>query len=143
MREYRMDIAESIATRLKLVLIRLLQIKEAYMLPGIKKLGYVGSTVATLSNAGACSPPSTERGLHMLPKLLRFRDLEAVGITNWVTLRRRVEKDGFPSGRLLSPACRVWTLQEVQDWFDSRSTNNKKRRRSDETPNERGPQVAA
>jgi hypothetical protein len=79
----------------------------------------------------------------MLPKLLRFRDLEAVGITNWVTLRRRVEKDGFPAGRLLSPACRVWTLEEVLGWFNTRSTNNEKRRRSDEARNERGPQVAA
>jgi hypothetical protein len=60
----------------------------------------------------------------MLPELLRFKDLERVGITNWVTLKRRVEKDGFPPGRLLSPACRVWTLEEVRSWFDNRPTTN-------------------
>ena len=56
----------------------------------------------------------------MLPELLRFRDLKRVGITNWVTLRRRVEKDGFPPGRLLGPSQRVWTTQEVEDWFNTR-----------------------
>jgi len=56
----------------------------------------------------------------MLPELLRFRDLKRVGITNWVTLRRRVDRDGFPPGRLLGPGTRVWTTQEVLDWFNSR-----------------------
>jgi predicted DNA-binding transcriptional regulator AlpA len=58
----------------------------------------------------------------MLPELLRFRDLKRVGINNWVTLRRRVEKDGFPPGRLLGPATRVWTTEEVENWFNSRPT---------------------
>jgi hypothetical protein len=49
----------------------------------------------------------------MLPELLRFKDLTAVGIHNWVTLRRRVDRDGFPAGRLLGPGQRVWTVQEV------------------------------
>jgi hypothetical protein len=57
-----------------------------------------------------------------LPELLRFRDLKAVGINNWVTLRRRIDKDGFPPGRLLGPKQRVWVLQEVMDWFNSRPT---------------------
>ena len=45
----------------------------------------------------------------MLPKkLLRFRDLECVGITNWPTLKRRVEKEGFPPGHYVGKS-RVWT----------------------------------
>jgi hypothetical protein len=76
----------------------------------------------------------------MLPELLRFKDLKRVGINNWVTLRRRVEKDGFPPGRLLGPQTRMWTLQEVTDWFNSPTTNQ---RRSNESPKHGGPQVAA
>ena len=56
----------------------------------------------------------------MLPELLRFRDLKRVGIHNWVTLRRRVDRDGFPAGRLLGPGQRVWTVQEVVEWFNNR-----------------------
>ena len=38
----------------------------------------------------------------MLPsKLLRFKDLTCVSITNWPTLKRRVMNDGFPAGRYI------------------------------------------
>jgi hypothetical protein len=57
----------------------------------------------------------------MLPsKLLRFKDLTCVGITNWVTLKRRVERDNFPPGRYLGENTRVWDLDEVTRWWDNR-----------------------
>ena len=54
-------------------------------------------------------------------KLLRFRDLKRIGlIENWPTLKRRIESQGFPPGRLLGPNTRVWTEGEVEVWFVSR-----------------------
>jgi predicted DNA-binding transcriptional regulator AlpA len=54
-------------------------------------------------------------------KLLRFRDLKRIGlIENWPTLRRRIESQGFPPGKLLGPNTRVWTEGEVEAWFVSR-----------------------
>ena len=56
----------------------------------------------------------------MLPsELLRFKDLKRVGIVNWPTLKRRVLKDNFPTGRYIG-ASRVWTLEEVSAWWDTR-----------------------
>ena len=55
----------------------------------------------------------------MLPVLLRFPDLKCVGINNWPSLKRRVEKDGFPAGRYIGGS-RVWTEEEVLSWFNSR-----------------------
>jgi len=55
----------------------------------------------------------------VLPVLLRFPDLKCVGINNWPSLKRRVEKDGFPAGRYIGGS-RVWTLEEVENWFNSR-----------------------
>ena len=56
----------------------------------------------------------------MLPsELLRFRDLKRVGIFNWPTLKRRVLKDNFPTGRYIGTS-RVWTLEEVLAWWDTR-----------------------
>ena len=51
----------------------------------------------------------------MLPSspLLRFKDLKRVGINNWPTLKRRVEKDGFPPGRYIGDNTRAWTEEEV------------------------------
>ena len=41
--------------------------------------------------------------------LLRFRDLKDRGIvSNHVTLKRWIEREGFPPGRLLGPNTRVW-----------------------------------
>jgi predicted DNA-binding transcriptional regulator AlpA len=59
-------------------------------------------------------------------KLLRFRDLKTSGIINsWPMLRRRVERDGFPPGRMLGPNCRAWTDEEVGQWLASRPTAKK------------------
>ena len=48
-------------------------------------------------------------------QLLRFADLkEAQVVTNWPQVGRLIEKQGFPSGFLLSPGCRVWDASEVE-----------------------------
>jgi len=55
--------------------------------------------------------------------LLRFKDLQARGIVpNWPTLRVRIERDGFPRGRMLGPNARAWTELEVESWLASRPT---------------------
>src|SRR4029450_13596813 len=56
----------------------------------------------------------------MLPSspLLRFKDLKRVGINNWPTLKRRVEKDGLPPGRYIGDNTRAWTEEEVTAWWD-------------------------
>jgi predicted DNA-binding transcriptional regulator AlpA len=54
-------------------------------------------------------------------ELLRFCDLKARKIvTKHVTLKRWIEKDGFPPGRWLGPNTRVWLKSEVHDWIASR-----------------------
>jgi predicted DNA-binding transcriptional regulator AlpA len=58
-------------------------------------------------------------------RLLRFGDLEERNIVpNRTTLKLWVEKEGFPPGRLLGPATRVWTEEEIHDWFLSRPQKN-------------------
>ena len=47
---------------------------------------------------------------------LRFADLKARGIVgNWMTLRRWIEREGFPPGVKLGPNTRAWS--------ESKSTN--------------------
>ena len=53
-------------------------------------------------------------------KVLRFPDLKRVGINNWPTLKRRVEKDNFPPGRYIGKNSRVWTEEEIEAWWLSR-----------------------
>jgi hypothetical protein len=56
-----------------------------------------------------------------MTKLLRFSDLKERRIAeNWNRVRRLQQEQGFPPGFLLSPQCRVWTEQEVEDWLQSR-----------------------
>jgi len=53
--------------------------------------------------------------------LLRFRDLKAHGIVNsWPMLKRRIERDGFPPGRMIGPNTRTWTEDEVDRWYEAR-----------------------
>jgi predicted DNA-binding transcriptional regulator AlpA len=55
--------------------------------------------------------------------LLRFRDLKARGIvSNHPTLKRWIDKEGFPPGRLLGPNTRVWLESEIEAWIASRPT---------------------
>ena len=57
--------------------------------------------------------------------LLRFRDLKARSIvTNHVTLKRWIEREGFPPGRMLGPNTRAWHESEIDAWLDSRPTDN-------------------
>jgi predicted DNA-binding transcriptional regulator AlpA len=59
----------------------------------------------------------------MTRKWLRFRDLKARGLVNsWPMLKRRIERDGFPPGRMLGPNIRAWTEDEIEEYEDSRPT---------------------
>jgi predicted DNA-binding transcriptional regulator AlpA len=58
-----------------------------------------------------------------MPKWLRFRDLKTRGLVkSWPMLKRRVERDGFPPGRMLGPNTRAWTEDEVEEYENSRPT---------------------
>jgi hypothetical protein len=35
-------------------------------------------------------------------------------------LKLRVERDGFPPGRMIGPNSRAWSEQEIDEWFKSR-----------------------
>ena len=59
-------------------------------------------------------------------RFLRFSDLKARGIVNsWPMLRRRVERNGFPPGRMLGENTRAWSEEEVERWLASRPTAKK------------------
>jgi predicted DNA-binding transcriptional regulator AlpA len=59
----------------------------------------------------------------MTTKLIRFCDLQERGIVNsWALLRRWIDRDGFPPGRMLGPNTRAWTEVEVEAWIKSRPT---------------------
>jgi len=54
-------------------------------------------------------------------KFFRFRDLKEIGlVTNWVTLRRWIEKEGFPPGVLLGPNTRGWPEEQIEAWISGR-----------------------
>jgi hypothetical protein len=58
-----------------------------------------------------------------LPQVVRMRDLKDRGIvTGWPQLRDLQIRSGFPSGRLIGPNTRVWLVDEVNAWLDSRPT---------------------
>jgi hypothetical protein len=53
--------------------------------------------------------------------LLRFQDLVARGVVrNRVTLKRMIERNGFPRGVMISTNTRAWDLDER--WIASRSS---------------------
>lgn len=57
----------------------------------------------------------------MLPKLLKFKDLKALGIVNnWTTLQRWIDAGHFPSGIKLGENTRAWTEQSVAEWLAAR-----------------------
>jgi hypothetical protein len=41
-------------------------------------------------------------------------------VRNRMTLKRRIEKDGFPPGRLTGPNERTWNEAEIDAWYASR-----------------------
>lgn len=52
---------------------------------------------------------------------LRFNDLKRQKIvTNHPTLRRWIEREGFPPGILLGPNTRAWKPSWIRAWLDSR-----------------------
>jgi predicted DNA-binding transcriptional regulator AlpA len=60
-------------------------------------------------------------GSVVVTNLLRFRDLKARGIANsWTMLKLRIERDGFPPGRMIGPNSRAWSEEEIDQWFKSR-----------------------
>lgn len=59
-------------------------------------------------------------------KLLRFPDLAARGIVNSrMTLKRLIDAQGFPPGRLITPNARAWTAEEVDNWVAGRPVARK------------------
>ncbi len=55
--------------------------------------------------------------------LLRFKHLKQRRIVeNWPQLKRLVETQGFPPGRLLGPNTRTWTEDEIDTWLEARPT---------------------
>jgi predicted DNA-binding transcriptional regulator AlpA len=54
--------------------------------------------------------------------LLRLRDLEDYGVTNWVTLKRWIEKEGFPAGFYLGENTRAWRKADCDSWLANRPT---------------------
>ena len=61
----------------------------------------------------------------MADTLLRFADLKQRQIVfNHVTLKRWIEREGFPPGCMLGPNTRVWRESEIEACLDSRPTNN-------------------
>ena len=56
-------------------------------------------------------------------RMLRFDDLKQRKIVhNHVTLKRWIEKEGFPPGILLGPNTRAWRESEIEEWLASRPT---------------------
>jgi predicted DNA-binding transcriptional regulator AlpA len=54
-------------------------------------------------------------------RLIRFRDLKARGIVmNWPTLKRLIDREGFPPGLRLSVQTRAWREDEVERWLETR-----------------------
>ncbi|MEJ0096220.1 MAG: AlpA family phage regulatory protein [Methylocella sp.] len=64
-------------------------------------------------------------------KLIRYTDLVAKGVVNSrMTLKRMIDLQGFPPGRLVTPNSRAWTEEEVDQWIESRPTARKTDARS-------------
>jgi predicted DNA-binding transcriptional regulator AlpA len=54
-------------------------------------------------------------------QLLRFRHLKQRHIVeNWPQLKRLVETQNFPPGRLLGSNSRAWTEAEIDAWLETR-----------------------
>jgi predicted DNA-binding transcriptional regulator AlpA len=57
---------------------------------------------------------------------LRFADLvERRIVRSRMTLKRLIDTQGFPPGRLLTPNCRAWSDEEVDAWIASRPVARK------------------
>ena len=59
-------------------------------------------------------------------KLLRFRDLVALGVVcTRPTLQSWIKHRGFPPGRMVGANTRVWAESDVQAWLDQQPTGKK------------------
>jgi predicted DNA-binding transcriptional regulator AlpA len=64
-------------------------------------------------------------------KLIRYNDLVAKGVINSrMTLKRVIDTQGFPTGRLVTPNSRAWDEEEVDAWVAARPTARKTEARS-------------
>ena len=62
----------------------------------------------------------------MADTLLRYRDLKARGIVNnHMTLKRWIEREGFPRGLMIGPNSRAWHESTVLAWLASRPTESR------------------
>jgi predicted DNA-binding transcriptional regulator AlpA len=58
-----------------------------------------------------------------MEQLLRYADLEALGIVNnRATLANWIRDRGFPVGQLIGPNSRSWSETEVKAWIANRPT---------------------
>jgi hypothetical protein len=65
-----------------------------------------------------------------MPRLLRFRDLQALGIAQSHTGLRHLQiHHNFPLGKLLGPSTRTWTEDEVAEWYESRPSEQSRQTR--------------
>jgi predicted DNA-binding transcriptional regulator AlpA len=55
----------------------------------------------------------------MTKRYLRFSDLKRIGVVgNWQTLKRWIEKEGFPAGIKVGNT-RLWLESEIDAWLSS------------------------
>ena len=68
-------------------------------------------------------------------KLIRYNDLVAKGVVNSrMTLKRLIDTQGFPTGRLITPNSRAWDEEDVDAWIAERPIGRKtEARESDRT----------
>jgi hypothetical protein len=58
-----------------------------------------------------------------MTRLLRFADLKARNIVrNWPSLKKLVEREGFPPGIKLGSNSRAWAESEIEEWIANRAT---------------------
>jgi predicted DNA-binding transcriptional regulator AlpA len=59
-------------------------------------------------------------------KLIRYSDLVKKGVVNSrMTLKRLIDAQDFPTGRLITPNSRAWDEEEVDAWIAARPTARK------------------
>lgn len=59
-------------------------------------------------------------------KLLRYPDLVAKGIVaSRMTLKRLIDRHGFPPGMLVTPNARAWNEADVDAWLLARPSSRK------------------
>jgi hypothetical protein len=72
----------------------------------------------TLPSAKKVGKPEPERERDVF---VRFHDLKARGIvSNWPSLLRWIEREGFPPGFRLGSTVRAWRQSDVDAWIASR-----------------------